>query len=31
MYEPIGSATDSDDDVEVSSIQLDVVRFSHSC
>jgi len=30
VYEPISSAADSDDDVKVSSIQLGVVRCSHT-
>ena len=30
VYEPTGSATDSDDDVRVSSIQLGVFRCSHT-
>ena len=29
-YEPTGSVTDSDDNVRVSSIQLGVVRCSHT-
>jgi len=30
VYEPIDSATDSDDDVRISSTQLGVVRCSHT-
>ena len=30
-YEPTGSATDSDDDVRISIIQLGVVRITHNC
>ena len=30
VYEPIDSATDSDDDFKISSIQLGVVRYSYT-
>ena len=30
-YEPTGSATDFDDDVRISIIQLGVVRITHNC
>ena len=31
VHEATGSATDSDDDVKVASIQLDIIRCPHSC